>query len=100
MLGIDLIYSDDPRGTLQNFILHAANGRQRLQYALHQLREREDYKHILIDTQGAIGPLQESAIYAGDIVVSPIRPDKISTAEFQCGSVRVVSEAGGFHLIE
>jgi len=91
--GLDLIYSDDPRGTLQNFILHTADGRHRLQHALHQLREREEYEHILIDTQGAVGPLQESAIYAGDIVVSPIRPDKISAAEFQRGSVRVVSEA-------
>lgn len=89
--GLDLIYSDDPRGTLQNFILHAADGRQRLHYTLDQIQG--DYDHILIDTQGAVGPLQESAIYAGDVVVSPIRPDKISAAEFQRGSVRVVSEA-------
>ncbi len=89
--GLDLIYSDDPSGTLQNFILHTADGRQRLNYTLGKLRDQYDY--ILIDTQGAVGPLQESAIYAGDIILSPIRPDKVSASEFQRGSVRVVSEA-------
>lgn len=89
--GLDLIYSDDPKGTLQNFILHTADGRQRLNHTLGQLRGLYDV--ILIDTQGAVGPLQESAIFAGDIVLSPIRPDKVSATEFQRGSVRVVCEA-------
>ncbi len=89
--GLDLVFSDDPKGTLQNFILHTPDGRQRLDYTLGTLRDR--YDHILIDTQGAVGPLQESAIYAGDIVVSPIRPDKVSSSEFKRGSVRVVAEA-------
>ena len=48
--GLDLIYSDDPDGTLQNFILHTADGRQRLDYTLRQLRP--DYDVILVDTQG------------------------------------------------
>lgn len=87
--GMDLIYSDDPGGTLQSFILHAADGRQRLAYALGKLSP--EYDVILIDTQGAVGPLQESAIFACDIVLSPIRPDKVSAAEFHRGSVRVVS---------
>ncbi len=88
--GLDLIYSDDPGGTLQSFILHAPDGRQRLAWTLKKLRP--DYDVILIDTQGAVGPLQEAAIFAGDIVLSPIRPDKVSAAEFHRGSIRVVSE--------
>ena len=88
--GLDLIVSDDPRGTLQNFILHTPDGRQRLEYTLRQLSP--EYDLVLIDTQGAAGPLQESAIFAGDTVLSPIRPDKVSAAEFHRGSVRVVSE--------
>ncbi len=89
--GLDLIYSDDPGGILRNFILHTADGRQRLNYTLGRLRDQ--YDHIPVDTQGAVGPLQEAAIYAGDVVLSPIRPDKVSASEFQRGSVRVVSEA-------
>ena len=88
--GLDLIFSDDPRGTLQNFILHTFDGRQRLEYTLRSLNS--EYDVILIDTQGAVGPLQESAIYAGDFVLSPIRPDKVSAWEFHRGSVRIVSE--------
>lgn len=88
--GLDLIFSDDPRGTLQNFILHSADGRQRLDYTLRQLRS--DYDAILVDTQGAVGPLQESAIFAADHVLAPVRPDKVSAAEFHRGSIRLVSE--------
>ncbi len=87
---LDIIYSDDPKGTLQNFILHTADGRQRLHYTLKQIER--DYDYILIDTQGAIGPLQESAIFAGEIILSPVRTDKISATEFNRGTVRIVSE--------
>ncbi len=87
--GLDLIYSDDAQGTLQNFILHAPDGRQRLSYTLGKLKP--DYDAIFVDTQGAVGPLQESSIFAADIVLSPIRPDKVSAAEFHRGSVRVVA---------
>ncbi len=88
--GLDLICSDDPQGTLQNFILHTADGRQRLDYTLRQLRS--EYDVILIDTQGAVGPLQEAALFAGDRMLSPIRPDKVSALEFHRGTVRVVAE--------
>ena len=88
--GLDLIYSDDPQGTLQSFILHTPDGRQRLDYTLRQLKP--GYDVILIDTQGAVGALQEAAIFAGDLILAPIRPDKVSAAEFHRGSVRVVSD--------
>ncbi|MDE0281810.1 MAG: ParA family protein [Gammaproteobacteria bacterium] len=87
---LDLIYSDDPKGALQNFIIHTADGRQRLEYTLRQLQPKYDI--VLNDTQGAVGPLQESAIFAGDIILTPIRPDRVSVAEFHRGTVRVVSE--------
>jgi len=89
--GLDLIYSDDPKGTLQNFILHTADGRQRLRYTLNQLRNRYDI--ILIDTQGAAGALQDTAIFASDLLISPIAPDKVSASEFQRGTLSIVNEA-------
>ncbi len=88
---LDIIYSNDPKGALQNFILHTADGRQRLHYILNQIQS--DYDYILIDTRGAIDPLQESAIFAGDIILSPVRTDKMSATEFNRGTVRIVSEA-------
>ena len=88
--GMDLIFSDDPGGTLQNFIIHTADGRQRLAYTLQQLQP--EYDAILIDTQGAVGPLQEASIFAGNLILTPIRPDKVSASEYLRGSVRVVTE--------
>jgi hypothetical protein len=32
------------------------------------------YDCVLIDTQGAIGPLQDAAVMAADMLVSPITP--------------------------
>ena len=85
--GLDLIYSDDPRGSLQNFILHTADGRHRLKHTLSQLHPQYDF--ILIDTQGAAGPLQDSAIFAGDLILTPLRPDRVSAQELQRGRKRV-----------
>ena len=89
--GLDLIYSDDPGGHLQNFILHAADGRHRLKHTLARLHPQYDF--ILIDTQGAAGPLQDSAIFAGDLILTPLRPDRVSAQELQRGTLRVVGEA-------
>lgn len=89
--GLDLIYSDDPRGSLQNFILHIADGRHRLKHPLSGLRAQYDF--ILIDTQGAAGPLQDAAIFAGDLILTPLRPDRVSAQELQRGTIRVVGEA-------
>ncbi len=87
---LDLIYSDDPDGKLHNYILHCADGRMRLRYTLNKLRNAYDY--ILIDTQGAAGPLQDTAIFAADILLSPISPDAVSSREFTRGTTRVVNE--------
>ncbi len=87
---LDIIYSDDPDGELHNFILHAADGRMRLRFTLNQLREAYDY--IIIDTQGAAGPLQDTALFASDVLISPISPDTVSVREFARGTARVVKE--------
>ena len=89
--GLDIIRSDDPNGTLPNFILQAPDGRHRLKYTLARLKPHYDV--VLIDTQGGFGPLQEAALFAGDLIVSPLRPDRGSAQEFQRGTLRVVSRA-------
>ncbi len=84
--GCDLILSDDPEGQLQNWILHTPDGRVRLKYALSKL----DYDIILIDTQGAVGPLQDAAVLAADFLVSPIPPEILSAREFARGTVSML----------
>ena len=57
--GLDIILSDDPGGNLQNWILHQPDGRVRLRHLMVSLDDTYDV--ILIDTQGAVGPLQDAA---------------------------------------
>lgn len=45
------------------------------------------YDIVLIDTQGAKGPLQDAAILAADFCISPICPDILSAREFISGTV-------------
>lgn len=82
---LDLIVSDDPEGALQNWILHTPDGRVRLKHLL--ARFDADYDFILIDTQGAVGPLQDAAVLAADMLLSPIPPEILSAREFTRGTL-------------
>ena len=62
--GLDIVVSDDPEGRLQNWILHTPDGRVRLRHLLRRLDGRYDL--IVVDTQGAVGPLQDAAVLAAD----------------------------------
>ena len=65
---LDLVYSNDPDALLQQFVRDEADGRFRLRILLQQL---SGYDVVLIDTQGAVGVLQESAMLAADVLLSP-----------------------------
>ena len=41
---------------------------------------------VLIDTQGAVGHLQDAAVLASDILISPVSPDILSAREFTSGT--------------
>jgi chromosome partitioning related protein ParA len=83
--GLDLVVSDDPEGRLQDWILHAPDGRVRLRYLLSRLDGAYDF--ILIDTQGSVGPLQDAAVLAADRLLSPIPPEMLSAREFARGTL-------------
>lgn len=82
---LDLIISDDPEGALQNWILHTPDGRVRLKHLLASFNGMYDI--ILIDTQGAVGPLQDAAVLAADLLLSPIPPEILSAREFTRGTL-------------
>lgn len=83
-VGCDIIVSNDPEGKLPEWILHTPDGRFRLKRILRRLT---DYDMILIDTQGAAGPLQDMAVLAADLLVSPIPPEVLSAREFSRGTL-------------
>lgn len=85
---LDLVLSDDPEGMLQNWILHTPDGRVRLKHLLS--RFDPDYDFILIDTQGAVGPLQDTAVLAADLLLSPIPPEILSAREFARGTLQML----------
>ncbi len=84
---LDIVLSDDPNGTLSEWILHTPDGRVRLRRTIRQL---EGYEFVLIDTQGAISPLQDVGVLAADFLVSPIPPEILSTREFARGTVAML----------
>lgn len=80
---LDAVVSDDPDGRLENWILHTPDGRIRLRWALADV----DYDFVLIDTQGAMGPLQDLGVLAADTLLSPIPPEILSAREFARGTL-------------
>lgn len=82
---LDIVVSNDPEGKLQSWILHTPDGRVRLKHILATLDAKYDF--ILIDTQGAVGPLQDAAVLAADLLVSPIPPEVLSAREFSRGTI-------------
>ena len=49
-----------------------------------------DYDCVLIDTQNAVGPLQDAAALAADILISPITPEILSAREFKDGTMELL----------
>jgi len=87
---LDIIVSDDPEGHLPNWLLHRIDRGFRLRVALQAAVVADAYDYVLIDTQGAIGPLQDAAVLAADILVSPITPEILSAREFKDGTLELL----------
>ena len=85
---LDLVVSDDPEGELQNWILRTPDGRVRLKHILQALDDQYDF--ILIDTQGAVGPLQDAAVLAADLLLSPIPSEILPAREFTRGTLEML----------
>jgi len=86
-VGCDLVFSDDPVGRLQDWVLHTPDGRVRLRRTLDQVVQ---YDFIIIDTQGAVGPLQDAAVLAAHMLLSPIPPEILSAREFARGTLAML----------
>ncbi|WP_111748837.1 ParA family protein [Salinisphaera orenii] len=84
---LDIVISDDPDGKLDNWILHTPDGRIRMRRAL---TDCHSYDFVLIDTQGASGPLQDLGVLAADILLSPIPPEILSAREFTRGTLNML----------
>ncbi len=84
---LDIIVSDDPEGRLPHWLLTRIDRGFRLRMALKSPAVADNYDCVLIDTQGAVGPLQDAAALAADILISPITPEILSAREFKDGTL-------------
>ena len=87
---LHIVVSDDPEGRLPHWLLNRIDRGFRLRYALQSPAVVGNYDCVLIDTQGAIGPLQDAAVLAADILVSPITPEILSAREFKDGTMELL----------
>ena len=87
---LDIVVSDDPEGSLPHWLLNRIDRGFRLRAALNSPAVSDSYDCVLIDTQGAVGPLQDAAALAADILVSPITPEILSAREFKDGTMELL----------
>lgn len=87
---LDIVVSDDPEGNLPHWLLNRIDRGFRLRFALQAPVVAGAYDCVLIDTQGAVGPLQDAAVMAADILVSPITPEILSAREFKDGTMELL----------
>ena len=87
---LDIVVSDDPEGNLPHWLLNRIDRGFRLRFALQSPAVAGSYDCALIDTQGAIGPLQDAAVLAADILISPITPEMLSAREFKDGTMELL----------
>ena len=74
--------SDDVRFNVQNRVDRAFLMRTKLTHPLI----KNNYDFVIIDTQGAVGPVQDAVAFASTLLISPVKPDVLSVREFIGGS--------------
>jgi chromosome partitioning related protein ParA len=87
---LHLVASDDPEGRLPGWLLARIDRGFRLRHALRRGEFAAAYDCVLIDTPGAIGPLQDAAVMAADVLVTPITPEILSAREFRDGTLALL----------
>ncbi len=89
---LDIVLNDDPggdSGVIPTFLRESVTHFQHLYVALQNL---EDYDYVLIDTQGAKSVIQESVIFASDVLISPVVPQALETREFIFGTLELINK--------
>ncbi|AVS85143.1 ParA family protein [Paracidovorax avenae] len=83
---LHLVKSDTRDGRLQDWIAQRLDRLVRLSMPLRQAAVANAYDVVLIDTQGAVGHLQDAAVNAADLLLVPTSPDIVSAREFLDGT--------------
>lgn len=84
---LDIVLSDTPEGEIHNWLINQSFREMRLYWPLHAAELEEHYDVVLIDTQGSVGPLQDAAALAADMLITPVVPEAPSAREFLTGTM-------------
>lgn len=87
---LHLVKSDTAGGNLQDWLSGRLDRIYRIRIAIRNPAADEKYDIAIIDTQGAVGYLQDAAINASDMIVCPASPDIISAREFVDGTLTLI----------
>lgn len=89
---LHLVRSDARDGRLQDWMAgrNPRDLQARLSYPLRQANVTQHYDVVIIDTQGAVGHLQDAAVMAADTLLVPVSPDTLSAREFLSGTQELI----------
>jgi chromosome partitioning related protein ParA len=87
---------DEERGVftydsaLQDWMSPKLDRLVRIRMAIKNEAVSSKYDVVIIDTQGAVGHLQDAAVNAADMLLIPTKPDIVSAREFVSGSLMLI----------
>ncbi len=91
---LDIVISDDPEAHLPQWLMARIDRGFAFAWRCDLLLVADAYDFVVVDTQGAVGPLQDAAVMAADLLVSPITPEILSAREFRDGTVELLQRLG------
>jgi chromosome partitioning related protein ParA len=88
---LDIIMSNDPEGFLQPWLASRVDNQDRLTNALASpFFNDEPYDVVVIDTQGAMGQLQNCAALAANKILLPVVPETLAVRELTSSTLDLI----------
>ncbi len=87
---LDVVPSDTRDGKLQDWLANRLDNLVRIRMSIKNAAVIGRYDVVIIDTQGAVGHLQDAAVNAADMLITPASPDIVSAREFVDGTLKLL----------
>jgi chromosome partitioning related protein ParA len=88
---LDILVSDIAQNDISGWFRHRLDNDVRMKRVLRCSYALDNYDIIIIDTQGAQGPLQDTCLLAGDEILMPVTPDMFAVREFRDTTIEVLA---------
>lgn len=96
---LHVVRSDTKGNELQTYLENRLDRLVRIRMAIHNTAISEKYDFVIIDTLGSIDYLQDAAVNASDLILTPTSPDILSARAFVTGTAMLIDRTeGGLNL--